>query len=264
MSESLLMLRLEHRNTSALLNCLEHQLTLIRSGEPMSPRLMTLAIDYFEHFPDQCHHPKEDLIYRVLRQRNPDLAEQLGDLEEDHKRLADTTRELASAFRHPGDSPPLADILERFLACYRGHMDAEETHFFPAALESLTANDWASINFEVFDSDDPLFDHSEEEQFAELRDIINSLDQRESARLQFQQYATRLQSMQSQSDFNQAMEETGRSLRLLRFTDQSWGLDAEGELLFRIPPCSETRAVWCAALFDRGMDAAHGHAPGSA
>ncbi len=56
-------LRQEHADLARLLDMVEAQL-----GGDGAPdfELLTGILDYFLTYPDQYHHPKEDLIYRTL------------------------------------------------------------------------------------------------------------------------------------------------------------------------------------------------------
>ncbi len=58
---------------------------------------------------------------------------------------------------------------ELFLEVYREHMAAEEHYFLPAAERSLSDADWAEIEAQMAERDDPLFGPSSEEHFAALR-----------------------------------------------------------------------------------------------
>src|SRR5262249_34464363 len=152
------------------------------------------AFAYVSGYPDQCHHPKEDLVYRKLLNRHPDMASSLKDLVAEHAKLVDATRELSRAIDESRRNPAaanetLANQLEGVLRFYRPHMAMGEQYFFPAALKNLSRDDWAAIDFALFEQPDPLFDRAAEARFAGLRDEIARLataedtaaDQREEA-----------------------------------------------------------------------------------
>ena len=65
-------------------------------------------------------------------------------------------------------------VRARFVDDERKHMVMEERYFFPLALATLTDEDWADIDAELYDEDDPLFDSDAEERFKELRREIMS------------------------------------------------------------------------------------------
>ena len=63
--------------------------------------------------------------------------------------------------------------MEEFVSYYRNHMMMEEEHFFPAAAKALLEDDWAEIEFDLFEREDPLFDRSAHERFHRLREKID-------------------------------------------------------------------------------------------
>ena len=64
-----------------------------------------------------------------------------------------------------------------FVTSYRNHIAMEERIFFPVALESLSEKDWAEIDAQVTDRQDPLFGDRLTERFAALYADIQSQDQ---------------------------------------------------------------------------------------
>ncbi len=174
MSDVLFLLRLEHQNMSRLLNALENQLDDLERGRTIDPAILTSILNYCLTYPDECHHPKEDLVLHWLCARAPDAALAVGDLRGEHRHLANLTRDFATAIRTTPAAT--ASALQRlgpsFLDAYRRHMSMEEMVFFPAALKALSPYDWEEIDFEVFDRTDPLFSEPAERQFQALRDAI--------------------------------------------------------------------------------------------
>ena len=59
-----------------------------------------------------------------------------------------------------------------FLDANRHHMAMEEKHFFPLALQVLTAEDWAEIDTRITNREDPLFGIKVETQFQTLHEAI--------------------------------------------------------------------------------------------
>ena len=184
MTDTLLLLRLEHLNMGKLLTLVERECErMVAEGDP-DHELLQLTMEYFLGFPDRCHHPKEDLIYRAMRRRNPQAAEAVGCLLDQHAALARQARSVAALVakaRRLENRVPLAQLvntLRSFVEIYRGHLGAEEKRFFPAALSTLTDNDWAAIDFGTFDQRDPLFDDVVEGGFRELRERITAAIER--------------------------------------------------------------------------------------
>ncbi|MCW5700039.1 MAG: hemerythrin domain-containing protein [Rhodospirillales bacterium] len=181
MSDVVFLLRLEHRNMSHLLTIVERQMQGLQSGVGIDHELMSSILGYFLTYPDECHHPKEDLIYKRLVTRDQTVANSIGDLQAHHAKLAKLTRELADALEKSDDgtaveAEELGWLGWKFLETNRRHIALEEGEFFPKALAVLSERDWEDIDFEVFDREDPLFSEVTEKRFQSLRDQIVAED----------------------------------------------------------------------------------------
>jgi hemerythrin-like domain-containing protein len=167
----------EHQNIEKLLLVLEHELEVFdRSGRPDYEIVQTI-IQYFQDYPESCHHPKEEMIFEKLKARDAAAARRFGDVEAEH---ADETRRLRS-FARAVDSV-LADqeflresfhlAVHDFIEHQREHLKKEERLLFPAALKALQPEDWAEIDARLDDRKDPLFDSVVEEKFHNLQKTI--------------------------------------------------------------------------------------------
>jgi hemerythrin-like domain-containing protein len=93
MTEMIEILHQEHRNIESLLRVLERELSVFDRGERPDYEVVLAVIDYFEGYPDTCHHPKEDMIVEKLRARDPVAAATIGDLEAEHQAGSTRLRE---------------------------------------------------------------------------------------------------------------------------------------------------------------------------
>jgi len=180
MSEALQRLQKEHADFSRLLDLLDRELAVFAKGERPDYDLVGAVIDYCLEYPDAVHHPKEDLIYRILKSRDAELARIVGDLEDEHGKIAAMTRELAEAMRQVlaeelVDRQAVHDLTRSFVRRYRHHIALEEERVFPAAAQALSAEDWAAIDARLEHRDDPLFGNAVVERFQRLRDNIEGL-----------------------------------------------------------------------------------------
>ncbi|HVP33485.1 MAG TPA: hemerythrin domain-containing protein [Steroidobacteraceae bacterium] len=258
MSDTLFLLRLEHGNLSKLLGLIEDQVTAGDTGKAMDVELLSLACEYFSDYPDRCHHPKEDLVYRLLSKRAPDCSSGLRDLLADHRRLHELTEAFAAAVRQLREQPQATapgprQVIREFTEHYRQHMRSEEELFFRLAEKRLSRDDWASLDFALFNRDDPLFDHAAEVRFALLRQRIEDLGEQGRARRSLADATLALRRLSGIESFNEAMKSAGQPFRLARFAEDGYGLEREGELLFRVPACSPEQAAWCAYCYLRGL-----------
>jgi hemerythrin-like domain-containing protein len=246
---------------SRVLDVLEHQIERLEGGAPIDEPLVSAAAAYLRGFPDECHHPKEDLVYRKLAERDPGAAASLSHLLADHQKLS----AAAEGFDHALQGVLAAagsigsdqtEPLRNFLRSYRRHMEAEELGFFPAVLGSLDRDDLAELDHELFDRADPLFDPAAEARFAELRREVETrpsgspptADRRGNGP-SGEEFAL-LHDLRGVDQFNDAMD--GRGFRLLAHRAGGFTLERNGRWLLDVPDCDATRAAWCAYYFVKG------------
>jgi hemerythrin-like domain-containing protein len=186
MPEVLDELRQEHAGINGVLRVLERQAQAIETaGHPDLP-LLDAVVDYFSGFPDRCHHPKEDMVYARLRERDPAAALSVGDLGAEHRRLAAQLHDFALGLAAmEGDAElsrtALARLARDFIALQRQHIAAEEKHFFPAAERALRLPDWRALETAMHRAPDPLFADTYDRRFEALRRKIAAWDATERA-----------------------------------------------------------------------------------
>jgi hemerythrin-like domain-containing protein len=171
------LLREEHRDIEQLLLVLEEELGVFDRQERPDYEVIQAVISYFQDYPDCCHHPKEDMLFAKLKERDPAAAESMGDLEAEHqdearrlRRVADTIRSILSD--HDVLRQTVDDVVRDFIAHQREHMKMEERVLYPAAAIALRAEDWAEIDSRWSDEKDSLFNVAMEERCHSLRDRV--------------------------------------------------------------------------------------------
>ncbi len=260
MPDTLFLLRLEHGNQSKLLGLIEDQVAAAEAGTPMDEELLNLACEYFLDYPARCHHPKEDLVFKLLSKRDPESCSSLRDLLAEHRRLNELTEAFADAVHRVREEPPAAkpsprEVIREFTERYRQHIRDEEERFFRLAEERLSQDDWDTLDFVMFDRDDPLFDHATEERFSALgRRIERVAEHGKVRRSVVIDAADGLRGLSGIESFNDSMKLAGQPFRLARFAEGGYGLERDRELLLYVPECSAERAAWCAYCYLRGLD----------
>jgi hemerythrin-like domain-containing protein len=177
MPKAIDLLRQEHGDMATLLRTLEWQVAAFKDDSHPDYEVIRATLDYFRSFPDIYHHPKEDLIFAKLRERDPAAAQKIGDLRKAHEQLAARAREVAAAVRAVLDEVEVSrDAIVRwasdFIDQQREHMKLEESTFFPAAERALTVKDWSDLTALMTRADDPLFGVQVDARFEQLRKTI--------------------------------------------------------------------------------------------
>ena len=171
----------EHKNTARLLNAMENQIERLATESNPDYDLLQSIANYFCDYPDRCHHPKEDVIFRQLRARHPPEAATVGDLAKEHR----DAHARVSHFRDNIQAILRDQILSResvltagrsFIDAEREHMRMEEELLFPLAVSVLDEEDWRSIGGNLRQRQDPLFGEFVEEDFKILREFLFSWD----------------------------------------------------------------------------------------
>ena len=80
MSATIDKLRIEHRGMAKLLSLLDREVQAFANSEPVDFELVQSIMEYNLQFPDMCHHPKEDVIFQRLCERDAEAAKAVGDL----------------------------------------------------------------------------------------------------------------------------------------------------------------------------------------
>ena len=178
MTKAIVTLREEHMNMTKMLDAFERQLLVFDAAGSPDYDIIQGSVDYCLDYLDLYHHPREDLVFRKLQSRNPAAGTAIGNLEAEHKKLAELARRVKTMVQHVvGDvevSRQSFDRLARkFLMSYQRHIKTEERLYFPAVVANLRSQDWAEIDNQLTTPDDPVFGRSTEKRFEALhRNIV--------------------------------------------------------------------------------------------
>jgi hemerythrin-like domain-containing protein len=177
MQEALELLRREHRDLESLLRALEWQVAEFENGNQPDYDVIGAVIEYFLSFPDIYHHPKEELIFAKLRDRDARTARRIGSLRSEHQHLAARAQEFADGLRAVLDEAELPRAAfvrwaRGFIDVQRQHIAIEESSFFPAAETALTTSDWADLKALMTPQDGLLSGEGVRERFEQLRKTI--------------------------------------------------------------------------------------------
>jgi hemerythrin-like domain-containing protein len=187
MVEIIEMLRQEHRNIEKLLDVIERELSVFDRGERPDYEVIGAVIDFFEKYPDSCHHPKEDIIYEKFKTRAPKRTASIADLRAEHREGALRLRRVAQAIDNVLKDQDLLresvdQIVRDFIDGERKHIALEDQQVFPAIVDTLRTEDWADIALKLADRFGPPSEVDFEEQFSTLRRNILDLEAEAAAR----------------------------------------------------------------------------------
>jgi len=178
MTDSIARLREEHINFSKLLDLLEGQLELFHRGNAPNYQLMLDIMYYMTHYPDVFHHPKEDLAFAKVKEREIKARPVVDELMNQHVVLRESGETLVEDLEGIVNGAMLArDSVEApgriYIEYFRKHMHMEETDVFPSLARILDDKDWATINAAIRHQEDPLFGKTVEARYETLRRQID-------------------------------------------------------------------------------------------
>ncbi|RDK06369.1 hemerythrin domain-containing protein [Cupriavidus lacunae] len=168
----------DHINFARLLDLLEKQVSAFYGEEQPNYGLMRMIIDYMRSYGDCVHHPREDVAYALLVERDPDMHIVVSRLLQEHRVIAAVGEELVNRLREAErdvitSRAALEAAAAMYLAYYRNHLSTEEKHVMPRAAQRLTEEDWAEVATTVPASSDPLFGENVQDRFSTLREEID-------------------------------------------------------------------------------------------
>ena len=177
MAEPLAVWHAEHVNFVRLLDLLETQVAAFHRGERPNYDLMGDIVYYLRSFADRVHHPREDVAFARLAEREPGLASVINRLRQEHRVISTASEELFSRLNEATEDvmTPRAALdaaAATYVVYYRHHIATEEGEILPRAAQLLTQEDWAAVATNVADASDPLFGNDVDARFRELRKQI--------------------------------------------------------------------------------------------
>lgn len=153
----------EHKYIFALLDVLTVQTKSLGPGGEPDYYTIRDIVDYLINFPDEHHHPMEDLVYEKLRKNHHESTGMVIELLAEHNDMAATTRSLKEKLDAmcSGSAdvkrPILRAHLEEYLKLYRQHINMEESKTFPLARKHLSESDWKNVEDSMQAPEDPVF-----------------------------------------------------------------------------------------------------------
>ena len=167
------MLHSEHRYMHALLDILEQQVEKLQPGRIADYPLMLDVVDYLSRYPDQYHHPREDLLFASLARNDTAFLPYQKRLEREHRTIETYNKQLYGQLRgivagRRVQQHQLRQTLQRYVSGYRDHMDFESSKIFPRAKGKLGKRELREISAQTRYTDDPIFGISVQQPYRRL------------------------------------------------------------------------------------------------
>jgi hemerythrin-like domain-containing protein len=174
MADPISIWRADHARFSRLLDLVERELAAFHGDDLPDYALLLDLVHYLRHYPDRFHHPREDVAFARLVDRDPSMALLVARRLQEHRVIAAAGDQLLALVQGVVEGALVErSVVEAaaatYLLYYRHHIAAEDQHVVPRAGELLTAEDWAAVAAAAPASLDPLFGGDSDARYRELR-----------------------------------------------------------------------------------------------
>ena len=171
-------LHTDHRNVAKLLKLMEGELARFDHGQDPDYALVLDVFHYLSNYPDQIHHPNEDLLYDKMLASGEQHRDVLETLLGEHEELATVGRELNALYELIVNDAFIERTVvheqtHNYLRMHRQHMGLEERVVFPAARHTLTDEDWVDLEGQFAERQDPLFGDIITHEYQAIRDCLD-------------------------------------------------------------------------------------------
>lgn len=163
----------EHGYILSLLENLEEQAARLERGKIPDYPLLLESVDYLLNYPDEYHHPREDVLFKGLRRLDPGFKPRFERLQREHRALHEYNeslfRQLSDVVHgRKADKPALKRTLKNYIDAYRKHIRFESSEIFPHAKGALSKAELGQIEARTRYLDDPLFGARARSQYKRL------------------------------------------------------------------------------------------------
>ncbi|GAB2509225.1 hemerythrin domain-containing protein [Microbulbifer agarilyticus] len=146
----------DHNQMQQLLDAFEGLLEQLgkQDRDPATLPLILEALDYFSVYPDQWHHPIEDLVFEQLLGKPVDVRDVIDKTLREHNHIADATRKMSQLFYAVANDAAvereqLFSAAQEYIVLQRKHMQRENKILLPLVADLLTQEDWDCIQDKI-------------------------------------------------------------------------------------------------------------------
>ena len=170
----------DHIHLSRLLKMLvRHVIVLQNDGDP-DFEMMIDIVEYIRHYSDFHHHPKEDQVYQVFKESTDQATHIVDGLLDEHQKIPAVTiafQQLLDGALNGSiiiDRDELSEKITNFIDIQMNHLNIEEKQLFPLINKLMTDSDWAKVEAQIKENDDPLFGSRVEEDYENLHKRVEN------------------------------------------------------------------------------------------
>lgn len=145
-------LRQDHSRLSRVFREIDVQQAVLQSNAEEARAILLEAMDYLLHYQDECHHAREDQLFKLIAVRLPQFEKDMQGLMREHAKglLHDTqiSKDLADSSLRVLEGPygrQLAERLRDHVGHARAHIRREEEVFYAHAEDELASADWIDL-----------------------------------------------------------------------------------------------------------------------
>lgn len=177
--EFLQTLRDEHRYFQSLLDIAQEQQKFLAEGGDVDLDILQEVLQYLAEYPEDYHHPREDLMFTALRSVDPDSGRILDRLLAGHEDIHKESNRLYFTVMRANNGEnirrrKLAEDIRKFVDGYERHMDEEDNVVFLRALNALSDKDWNDLSEGMEYVDDPLFGTRVRRRYRHLANVLEA------------------------------------------------------------------------------------------
>jgi hemerythrin-like domain-containing protein len=152
---------IEHRVVERMLALLDRENRRMAETGVLDPSFIRRAADFFETFVDRFHHGKEEeVFFRFLesKQLSPEDRAMMKQLIAEHALSRAALKEFKAVWDGNTAREELLGaatrLFETFMRSYPDHIDKEDRHFFPSAMNYLSDREQEALleTYSNFDS----------------------------------------------------------------------------------------------------------------
>ena len=169
----------EHRYFQSLFDIAHEQQELLENDGDVDLDILQEVLQYLAEYPDDYHHPREDLMFDRLREMDSKSGKIIDNVLAGHDEIHKEGNRLYFTVMRANNGEnirrgKLSGDLKRFVSGYEKHMHEEEDAVFTRALETLSNDDWAELDEQMEHVDDPLFGTRVRRRYRHLANVLEA------------------------------------------------------------------------------------------